>query len=310
MFHNPEIYKTALDNLPLGVYMVDAEMRIVFWSQGAERISGYLAQDVLGRHCREKLLVDLDESNPVACGGVCQLKESMRDGKFHEAHVLLRHREGHLIPVHARATPLRNDSNKVIGATECFEERRFNIAPDRREKQKNPAGGIDAPTGLLDIATTRLRVQESVAEFIEHHLPFCILIAEIDGLAGFKSIHGKDAVEAARIVVGHTLSNALRPTDVVGSWDENRFLAIVKDCNSAAAKSVAERVRKIESYSEVEWWGDELAITVSIGGTVVRHEDKVDSLVGRAQAALCQSVKQGGNRVAVFPEDQIGGSKA
>lgn len=310
MFHNPEIYKTALDNLPLGVYMVDPEMRIVFWSQGAERISGYLAQDVLGRHCRERFLVDLDESNPVACGGACQLRESMRDGKLHEANVLLRHREGHLIPVHARATPLRNDSNKVIGATECFEESRFNGTSDRREKQGNSADRIDAATGLLDIATTRLRLQESVAEFAEHHLPFCILIAEIDGLAGFKSVHGNDAVEAARIVVGQTLSNALRPTDIVGSWEENRFLAIVKNCDSAAARSVAERVRKIESYSAVEWWGDDLTVTVSIGGTVVRREDKVESLIARAQAALCQSVKQGGNRVAVFPEDQIVGSKA
>ncbi len=309
MFKDPEIYKAALDNLPVGVYMVDTEMRIVYWSQGAERISGYLAHDVLGRHCREKLLIDMDENNPVACGEACQLRDSMRDGKLYEANVLLRHRRGYRIPVHVRAAPLRNESNKIIGVTECFEESRSFMPPDRREKQKSSGGGMDATTGLLDIATTRLRLQEVVAEFSENHFPFCILIVEIDGLDGFKSVHGKDAVEAARAVVGHTLNNALRPTDIVGCWEGNRFLAIVKNCDNFGAKSVAERVRKTESYSEVEWWGDNLEITVSIGGSVIRREDKVDSLIQRAQAALSKSVKQGGN-CATIPEDKIEGTKA
>lgn len=309
MFHDPEVFKVALDNLPLGVYMVDTNLRIVFWNRGAERISGYLAQDILGRHCREKLLVDLDESNPIACGEACQLTDSMRDGQAREADVLLRHKTGHRIPVHVRSMPLRNSSNKIIGATEYFEESRFSAARERRGKAAEKSGGMDAATGLLDAATTRLRLQESMAEFVEHRRPFCVLMAEVDELSKCQQIHGKEAAEAARVVVGHTLSNALRPTDVIGCWDEHQFLAIVKNCERPVLKNVGERVRKMESHSQVEWWGDELPVSVSIGGAAVADGDNVDALAARAQAALRRSIAEGGNRVTVFPEDEIESSK-
>jgi PAS domain S-box-containing protein/diguanylate cyclase (GGDEF)-like protein len=310
MFQDSDIFKAALDNLPVGVYMVDTQLRIMFWSRGAERISGYLAQDMLGRHCREKLLVDLDENNPVACGEACQLTDSMRNGQSYEADVLLRHRTGHRIPVHVRAAPLKDSHDKIVGATECFEESRFSAARDRRGKgTETSAAGIDAATGLLDTTTTHLRLRESMTEFNERQTPFCVLVAEVDGLSKFQQIHGKEVVVAACVVVGHTLSNALRPSDVVGCWDGHRFLAIVMNCERSMLKRVGERIRKMESYSQVEWWGDELPVSVSIGGTAAVPGDDVDTLVERAQAALRHSVNEGGNRVSVFPEDEIGGLK-
>ena len=309
MFQESDIFKAALDNLPVGVYMVDTNLKIVFWSHGAERISGYLAQDMLGRHCREKLLVDLDENSPVACGEACQLTDSMRNGQAYEADVLLRHRAGHRIPVHVRAAPLRDRHDKIVGATECFEESRFFAVRDRHGNGTEASPGIDAATVLLDIATTHLRLQELVTEFNESQTPFCVMMAEVDGLSKFQQVHGKEAVEAACVVVGHTLSNALRPSDVVGCWDEHRFLAIVMNCERSMLKRVGERVRKMESYSEVEWWGDELPVSVSIGGTAAVLGDDADTVVKRAQAALRRSINEGGNRVSVFPEDEIGGLK-
>lgn len=305
MFQDSEIFKAALDNLPLGVYMVDTELRIVFWNRGAERISGYLAQDVLGRRCREKLLVDLDENNPVACGDACQLTDSMREGQPKEADVLLRHRAGHRIPVHVRAIPLRNSSNKIVGATEYFEESRYSASRERRGKATEVPGGIDTAMGLPDAATMRLRLQDCINSFSEHHLPFCILLAEVDNLQKFMQVHGKEAVEAARVVVAHTLSNALRPDDLVGCWDEHRFLVVVKNCEGSMLNRVGERVRKMESHSQVEWWGDELPVSVSIGGTAALYGDSLDALEGRAQAALRCSVGQGGNRVSISSEGTI-----
>ncbi|HEY3768551.1 MAG TPA: PAS domain-containing protein [Candidatus Angelobacter sp.] len=308
MFQDPEIFKAALDNLPVGVYMVDTNRRIVFWSHGAELISGYLAQEVLGRECREKFLIDLDESNPIACGQACQLTDSMCDGKTREADVLLRHRAGHRIPVHVRAIPLRNNQNKIVGATECFEESRYPANDERRGRPESP-GCTDKATGLPDTSTMTLRLQECFAEFENHRLPFCVLMAEVDQLPKFHK-HGKDAVDAARAVVAQTLSNALRPGDIVGCWHEDRFLAIIKNCDRSVLKKVGERVRKMESYSEVEWWGDELPVSVSIGGTVVAEGDQVKLLLERAQAALNCSSKEGGNRVMIFPEDALGRSES
>ncbi|HQU43033.1 MAG TPA: sigma 54-interacting transcriptional regulator, partial [Pirellulales bacterium] len=52
-FHkDPRILGTVVDALEVGVFTVDAHARFVAWSQGAERITGYLASDVVGQPCR------------------------------------------------------------------------------------------------------------------------------------------------------------------------------------------------------------------------------------------------------------------
>jgi PAS domain S-box-containing protein len=52
---NPRLFETVLDSLEAGVYLVDRHRKIVYWNHGAERISGYLRQDVTGRFCRDDI---------------------------------------------------------------------------------------------------------------------------------------------------------------------------------------------------------------------------------------------------------------
>jgi c-di-AMP phosphodiesterase-like protein len=58
------------------------------------------------------------------------------------------------------------------------------------------------------------------------------------------------------------------------------------------------------SFSGVEWWGDELSVTVSMGGAAAGHDDTVELLVARAQFALGQSQAEGGDRVIVLSGDE------
>ena len=41
--------------VPSGMFIVDADKRIRFWNNSAERISGLRANDVVGRKCAEAL---------------------------------------------------------------------------------------------------------------------------------------------------------------------------------------------------------------------------------------------------------------
>ncbi len=303
MMQDPEIFRTVLESLPIGVYMVDRDLKVIFWNRGAERISGYLAQDVIGRHCREKLLVGLDGNGPSPGGEATELTDSLRDGQPIEADVFLRHRSGHRIPVHVCAVPLRNSQDKIVGAAEIFEENRFAAAGDRRTEVETTCT-IDSVTGLPDNEATGLKLQQAFKELGESQVPFCILCVQMDGMSGFQSSHGKEAVDAALRVVAQTLRNALRPSDVVGCWPGGQFLAVVKNCRKVALKIVGERLRKMVSFSGVEWWGDELSVTVSMGGDAAAQDDTAESLVARAQLALNKSLAAGGDRVIVASDDE------
>ena len=48
-FKDPEIFRTVLSSLQTGVYLMDRDRKIHFWNDGAEKITGYLRQEVVAR---------------------------------------------------------------------------------------------------------------------------------------------------------------------------------------------------------------------------------------------------------------------
>lgn len=48
-----ELLQKMVDEAPFGMYVLDTERKILFWSGGAERITGYSREEMVGRHCYE-----------------------------------------------------------------------------------------------------------------------------------------------------------------------------------------------------------------------------------------------------------------
>ena len=106
---NAEVFRAALDSLQAGVCVVDQDRHIRFWNEGAERITGYLRQDVLGRFCGEILLVKFHENKVALCEQSCPLVAAMRDGKPRESRVYLHHKSGYAVPIRSFCNSLRTE---------------------------------------------------------------------------------------------------------------------------------------------------------------------------------------------------------
>jgi len=111
-----------LDSLFDGVYFVDTERRITYWNAAAERISGYLRNEVLGTPCSLNLLRHIDGAGCELCTCGCPLTGTMEDGKPREAPVFLHHKLGHRVPVSVRTAPVYDEEGSVIGAVEIFSD--------------------------------------------------------------------------------------------------------------------------------------------------------------------------------------------
>ena len=46
-----ELYLSILNHIQDGVYYVDIHRKIEFWNKGAEQITGYKAEEIVGRDC-------------------------------------------------------------------------------------------------------------------------------------------------------------------------------------------------------------------------------------------------------------------
>ena len=297
-----EFFRGVLEALPLGLYIVNRDGKILFWNEGAEQITGYLTQDVMGRAWSKELLVQRDGEGEDLEGQFPPLLTALRDGKSVTRDVSLRHKEGHRVQVRLQAFPIRDRSGAVIGAAESFEESPYGVEWDRRQSKLEAYGCLDQESRVLNFGIMQAHLREALGVFSEHPVPFSLLCLEIDQLEHIRTRGGVAAVRSALRVVGHSLEGALRPTDFVGRWQGNEFLAIVTECSLAEITRVADRLRRTVSSSEVRWWGDSLPLTVSVGASSVKQGDTQELLVARAQAALRGSVAQGGDRVTLSTE--------
>ena len=88
MENKSNFYKDIIDHLYDGVYFVDRERVITYWNHGAERITGYESQNVIGRSCRDNILNHVDSAGTQLCQDQCPMAACMKDGEVREAHVL------------------------------------------------------------------------------------------------------------------------------------------------------------------------------------------------------------------------------
>jgi diguanylate cyclase (GGDEF)-like protein len=188
----------------------------------------------------------------------------------------------------------------VIGAVESFVERPSVSARHLPDPGLTIGHGLDAITQLPERSYVESHLLKKLKFASEHIIPFGLLCIQLDGMQALIATNGLDAAEAIANVVAHTLRNGLEAQDFVGCWSEDRFLAIIKNWNDGALLAIAERLKRLAQSSEVIWWGDQLSVTVSVGGTVSCPGELLESLLGRAQEALQQAVAEGGSHAVVL----------
>ena len=295
---NPEIYRSVLESLQTGIYFVDRDQKILFWNEGAERITGYLRQDVVGRFCRDNLLAGGSQTSVIP-DAAKMLAAVLRDGRPSMADVSLQHKEGHRIYVRLRAVAIRNSHGTIIGAAESFDEDISSSEWDRRQSKLVEYGCIDHLTGVLNEDFMRSRLRESLVTYAEQHVPFGVLRIRVDRLDHLRANYGMAIVAAVLKVVGHTLENSVRPTDYLGRIEDNEFVAVLTECDAEEIQATADRLKKMVAASQIHWWGDHWAVTASIGATTVQSDDTSETLLERTEKALAEAVSAGGNRITM-----------
>jgi PAS domain S-box-containing protein len=115
----------VLDALADGVYVTDTERRILFWNDAASRITGWKADEILGRTCYDNVLVHVDHDGHQLCGAEhCPLHRAIVTGETsgEPLFVFGQHRNGHRVPVEVTVAPLRDATGQVIGGIETFRD--------------------------------------------------------------------------------------------------------------------------------------------------------------------------------------------
>jgi diguanylate cyclase (GGDEF)-like protein/PAS domain S-box-containing protein len=285
-FKDPEIYRDILNGLQIGVSVLDLHKKIVFWSDGAEQITGYARIDVLGHSCADNILLHCNHNSCETCAGKCPMATALHDAKPVEAKSLIHHRSGHWTPVHTWAIPLRDKHGSIIAIIQTFESEFAVQGPSPNDRSMKERGCLDYATELPNHAMMQSHLREMLGTFAELQVPFGVVCLEVHELSQFRARYGQEAATSMLRVLARTLRNTIWPTDFVGRWSDDRFLVILSGCDEEALQAVSERMLRMAVRATIEWWGEELSVAVLIGSATALTGDSPESLLLRAQDAL------------------------
>lgn len=292
-----DLYKLLAEHTRQGVYIVDRERRITDWNPAAEQITGYFRQDVVGQLCRSDLLIHCDAKGRILCGDRCPLTAAIQGGHSSATTVFLRHKNGHRVPVHVQAIPIRDEAGAISGAIEIFEQE--HSTPMRYAEALGSFGCLDDATGLLNRPYAETRLKQRLVEMELFGIPIGWIRIELEDLHALEHRCGPPAVDALVALAARTLMANNGQFDLLARWDTDQFRLAMYNCSPCQVREVSSMLAALISSSDLSWWGDLIHAHVSAGCTIAAPGDSVSSLEQRT-AEACFTSRAHGSGCAVL----------
>ncbi|HUM05603.1 MAG TPA: diguanylate cyclase [Terriglobales bacterium] len=270
------IFRSLLEELPVGIYVVDREQRIRFWNRGAQQITGHLAHELVGQHDTGHLLKPCDRQGRLLCDEHSPVVATLRHGHSQQFFAFYLHKNGHRVAVKVRIRPILEHGDAVVGALNLFEE-----AFSFRDDAFGPLmyGCLDATTGVPSQRLTHAVLEQCITGMEETHSGFGLLRVRILGLQEFGSKHGPQSMAPFLRATAQTLRHNLDADSFLGRWGEDQFVAVLPSSSPVLVAAAAERIRKLLSQSEISWWGDHFRIEAEVESAVARPGDTLGTLL-------------------------------
>ena len=124
-----------------------------------------------------------------------------------------------------------------------------------------------------------------------------VLLIGVDQL---DSLEGQpNARDYVMRVVSERLRRVVRPSDALGRYNENEFLAILVNVSDDRASQIAREITRTIASSQFTFEQSPIGVTCSVGCVFSENPDIHDTLIAQTHQALSAARKRGGNTVHV-----------
>ncbi len=158
----------------------------------------------------------------------------------------------------------------------------------------------DPLTGVYNRRYLNAHLDRKIMEIADSVKPVSLLILDIDNFKYVNDNHGHAVGDEVLVALANRVSDGLRDLDMVARYGGEEFVVVMPDSEAEDALSAAERIRRRIAETPFACAGvaDGLSVTVSVGVATTNDPlEPMDSLIGRADAALYVAKNEGRNRV-------------
>lgn len=303
---NRKMYEGVLENISQGVRFITLTGQTFFWNKGAQEITGFAHDEMVGALC-EALHIVREENESDACADLCPLKNIEAAQDTPDIKVYLRHRDGHLIPVMMRFMPLYDDKGGTVGIAEMFHDLTWK---EDAASQLDTLAGISLVDPLTEVGNRKYADKTLNAkgeEFRRYSTRYGLAMVDVDDMGRINETHGNEVGDRMMKVISRSLGGTLRPFDTICRWESDEFIIVAANIrNDQNMMNLANRIRLLVEQSSLTLNdGQKIRATVSVGAVICRPDEAEQDAVQRAQGLLVQS-KSLGKNIVTMARDFIG----
>lgn len=296
------LYRLLTEDAQDVIWKADGNLVITYISPADERLRGFKAEEVIGRHVFEMF----NDEGIAVVKSIMQQRKNSTDPEaltgfltFEVQHCC---RDGRLIWGEVRSKPERNALGEIVGyhgITREITERKI------LEDQVRQFAFHDPLTGLPNRRLFNDRMKQVMATNKRTRCYGALLFLDLDNFKPVNDAYGHEVGDLLLVEVAKRLKTCVREMDSVARFGGDEFVVMLSELDLSEQKSmtharrVAEKISKIlsEPYvlvSETEAIAVEHHCTVSLGLTLFRpDETNINNIIKRADIAMYEAKAAG-----------------
>jgi diguanylate cyclase (GGDEF)-like protein len=166
----------------------------------------------------------------------------------------------------------------------------------------------DDLTGALNRRQFLVLADREWARCKRYEMSAALLMIDVDHFKRINDLHGHLAGDLLLREVAHAAGNSLRQPDLFGRFGGEEFIAFLPHTDTLGAIDAAERIREAVAQLSLEWRGQTMRTTVSVGViSLDRDHESLGALIADADLALYAAKDAGRNCVRTGLNPQLVG---
>ncbi len=161
------------------------------------------------------------------------------------------------------------------------------------------AAGQDPLTKLFNRRTMEEKLDAALEAAKKNGTIFSLVMGDIDFFKNINDTYGHDCGDVALVSVADILKACVRDGDIVCRWGGEEFLLLVSG-NRGVASTVAERIRSRIENNVVEFGGNKIKFTMTLGVSTYAPGYSLEALVNQADENLYYGKEHGRNQVVAL----------
>ncbi len=304
MLEQLHLQQAAVISSSDGIMICDAQapdLPLVYVNPAFERMTGYSADEVLGRNCR--FLQGTEREQP----GLVELRRALAAQRAGEATLRNFRRDGSVFWNHLRLSPVSDATGRVTHFVGIQTDVSARVA---YEEELARRAHHDMLTGLPNRQLLEDRMAQAILKARRSGAQFSVAFLDLDNFKTFNDSIGHSAGDEVLREVARRLGLAVRPGDTVSRLGGDEFVVLLDGIGEPAElEEITGRLQRTLA-EPVVLQGRDYFVAASIGLAIFpRDGDTVTALIQRADSAMYKAKSDGRGVVRSYqPALQAGSS--